>query len=344
MQMQVMIVDDVRVNVHVLARLCKAIPDVDTLPYTAPDDALAWAIGNDVDLAIIDYHMPSMNGAEFVARLREIPRHRDTPVIIVTAEQARAVRHRCLQAGATDFLCKPIDHIEVVARVSNLLALRRAQLDLRDRAAWLSREIDKATVELVAREEELIRRLALAAECHDTTTGEHIERMAQFCYVIAQRLGLGDTESERILKAAPMHDIGKIGLPDSVLNKAGKLDEAETALMRQHTVFGYEILAGSSSKLIQLAADIALAHHERFDGDGYPNRLKGAAIPLPARIVAVADVFDALTSKRSYKPAWSVSDALAYLAGERGRHFDPECVDAFLASHMTETTAERLAS
>ena len=306
MSMQVLILDDVRVNVHMLARLVSAVPDVETKLFTDPDQALAWAYGADVDLAIVDYHMPSMTGAEFVSIFRKFGRNRDTPVIIVTTERAREVRHRCLQSGATDFLCKPIDHVEVAARVTNLLALRRAQLDLKDRASWLAREVEKATRELVSREEELIRRLALAAECHDATTGEHIERMAQYCFITAQALGLDDVTSENLLKAAPMHDIGKIGLPDSLLNKTGRLDADEVALMRQHTVFGYEILAGSTSKLIQLAAEIALSHHERFDGGGYPRGLQGAEIPLPARIVAVADVFDALTSERSYKKSWPV--------------------------------------
>jgi putative two-component system response regulator len=331
MSLQIMIVDDVRVNVHMLARLVSAVPGVETKLFTGPDEALAWAYGSDVDLAIIDYHMPSMTGAEFVSIFRKIGRNRDTPVIIVTAERAREVRHRCLRAGATDFLCKPIDHVEVAARVTNLLALRRAQLDLRDRATWLAREVEKATHELVSREEELIRRLALAAECHDSTTGQHIDRMAQYCFITAQALGFDDADCEQILKAAPMHDIGKIGLPDSILNKPGKLDPAEIVIMRQHTVNGYEILSGSSSKLIQLAAEIALSHHERFDGLGYPHGLQGEKIPIAARIVAVADVFDALTSKRSYKPSWPVDQALDYLMQERGRQFDPVCVDAFMS-------------
>ena len=331
MSLNVMILDDVRVNVRMLTRLLAALPDIRTAGFTCPEAALEWAGENDVDLAIVDYHMPSMTGADFLTGFRQVPRNRDTPVVIVTAEKAREVRHECLRVGATDFLCKPIDGVEVAARVTNLLALRRAQLEQRNRAAWLAAEVEKATRELVIREEELIRRLALAAECHDSTTGKHIERMARFSFIIAQSLGLDAATCERILMAAPMHDIGKVGVPDHILTKNGRLDADETALMRQHTIFGYEILSGSSSKLIQLAAEIALSHHERVDGAGYPHGLKGDAIPLPARIVAVADVFDALTSVRSYKKSWPIEDALGYLARERGLQFDATCVDAFLS-------------
>lgn len=331
MSYQVLIVDDVRVNVHMLARLVSAVPDVEIQQFTSPDKALDWCQSCDVDLAIIDYHMPSMSGAEFVAAFRRIGHTRDTPVIVVTAERALEVKHECLRVGATDFLCKPIDGIEVAARVTNLLALRRAQLDLKDRAAWLGREVDKATAEMVSREEELIRRLALAAECHDSTTGLHIERMAQYSFIVAQALGMSEAACEQLLKAAPMHDIGKVGVPDAILNKPGRLTNEEMEQMRLHTVYGYEILSGSSSKLIQLAADIALSHHERFDGGGYPNRLSGDAIPLAARIVSVADVFDALTSVRSYKSVWSTDEALYYLIQGRGGQFDPVCVDAFLS-------------
>jgi putative two-component system response regulator len=272
-----------------------------------------------------------MSGADFVSGFRRAARNRDTPIIVVTAERAVEVRHQCLRAGATDFLCKPIDGIEVAARVTNLLALRRAQIDQKDRAAWLAREVDKATVELVGREEELIRRLALAAERRDSTTGQHIERMAQYSLIVAQALGLPEFACEQIMKAAPMHDVGKVGVPDAILNKPGRLTPQEMDQMRLHTVYGYEILSGSSSKLIQLAADIALSHHERYDGAGYPRQLRGEDIPLAARLVSVADVFDALTSVRSYKRAWSAEEALYYLAQERGGQFDAACVDAFLS-------------
>jgi putative two-component system response regulator len=331
MSFQVLIVDDVRVNVHMLARLVGAVPDVQTHQFTDPDAALEWSQQADVDLAIIDYHMPSMSGAEFVSAFRRGGRNRDTPIIVVTAERAVEVRHQCLRAGATDFLCKPIDGIEVAARVTNLLALRRAQLDQKDRASWLSREVDKATVELVSREEELIRRLALAAERRDTTTGQHIERMSRYSFIAAQALGMSNFACEQILKAAPMHDVGKVGVPDAILNKPGRLTPEEMDQMRLHTVYGYDILSGSSSKLIQLAAEIALSHHERYDGAGYPRRLSGDAIPLAARVVSVADVFDALTSVRTYKRAWTIDEALYYLEQERGGQFDPVCVDAFLS-------------
>jgi two-component system response regulator RpfG len=201
---------------------------------------------------------------------------------------------------------------------------------IQNRARWLEEKVSQATQEIVTRERETLLRLAKAGEYRDEETGVHVLRMARFSSLIAERLGLSEEERHGIETAAPMHDIGKIGIPDHILLKPGRLDGEEFAIMRTHARIGFEILKDSPSKYLQLGAVIARGHHEKFDGSGYPDGLVGDAIPLAARIVAVADVFDALTSERPYKRAWSIQDALHYLQTEQGRHFDPDCVQAFL--------------
>ncbi len=232
--------------------------------------------------------------------------------------------------GATDFLTKPVDAVEFLARVRNMLELRRSQKSLQDRAAWLAAEVAKATAEIRAREHEIILRLSRAAEFRDQETGDHTVRVGRYAQLISARLGFSEEDQEILLRAAPMHDIGKVGVPDHVLLKAGPLTSEERAVMEQHTVIGYHILRGSASSLLQRAAEIALSHHEKWDGTGYPNGWAGEKIPILGRIVAVADVFDALSTRRPYRPAWDVERAGSYLQENRGTHFDVRCVEAFL--------------
>ncbi len=249
---------------------------------------------------------------------------------MVTANDELDVRYRALESGASDFLTKPIDRAEFKARMRNMLALRANQKRLEDRASWLAEEVLKATEEILRREREIVVRLSRAAEFRDPETGGHIQRMAHYTWLIAVRLGLPLEQQELILEAAPMHDVGKVGIPDHILLKPGRLDPAEFEIMKQHAAKGHQILDGSSSPLLQMAATIALSHHEKYDGTGYPQGLAGEAIPLVGRIVAVADVFDALTSARPYKPAWGIDQAVSFMRGQRGLHFDPQCVDVFL--------------
>lgn len=210
-----------------------------------------------------------------------------------------------------------------------MLALRQHQIALADRASWLAEEVKKATAEIKAREYDTIMRLSKAAEYRDPETGMHILRMANYSYLIGKKLGLPSDQLDLLFQAAPMHDIGKVGTPDHILLKPGRLDPDEMAVMRQHATIGYEILRGSSSPLLQMAAEIANTHHEKYDGTGYPNGVKGEEIALVGRIVAVADVFDALTSTRPYKPAWELDKAANFMREQRGLHFDPQCLDAF---------------
>jgi len=210
-----------------------------------------------------------------------------------------------------------------------MLALRRSHLALSSRAATLAEEVKKATAEIQARERETVMRLAKAAEYRDPETGAHILRMANYSYVIARNLGLPEDLQDMILQAAPMHDLGKLGTPDHILLKPGRLTPDEMEIMKRHASDGYEILKGSTSPMLQMAARIALAHHEKHDGTGYPNGIKGADTPLEARIVAVADVFDALTSERPYKKAWEIEKAVDLIKEGSGIHFDPACVNGF---------------
>jgi putative two-component system response regulator len=330
--MTIMIVDDTETNLMVLSALVNKLEIDRILTFKDPLDALSYLETERPDLILVDYMMPGVDGVTFIAEVRRRAHLEDTPIVMVTTSDQRAVRLEALEAGASDFIHKPVDPAEFKARVRNLLRLADAQRKLRDQAAWLAEEVLKATRTILVREEEIVLRLARAAEMRDRDTGEHISRMARYAQLIAHGLGLDPNYCAQIHLAAPMHDIGKIGIADSILLKAGPLTDEERRSMQEHARCGGEILACSSSELIRLAGEIALAHHERYDGQGYPHGLAGDAIPLSGRITAVADVFDALTSRRPYKRAWSIEQARDYLIAEKGRHFDPACVDALLES------------
>ncbi|MCG8428427.1 MAG: response regulator [Chromatiales bacterium] len=329
----VLIVDDQSISRMILEELIRSIDEtMDVESYADPIAALDWAKANKHDLVITDYKMPNMDGVEFTHWLRQIPSCADVPVVIITSVDDKAVRYKALEAGATDFLSKPIDHYECRARCRNLLKLRKQQDIIRDRARWLENEVKKKTTQLHQREKEILLRLAKAGEYRDEETGGHVCRTARYSYIIAKELGFNTEYCEVIQHAAPMHDIGKIGIPDQILLKPAKLTVSEWETMQTHTLIGYEILKDSSSEYLKCGATIALGHHERFDGKGYPNGLAGQDIPIEARIAAVADVFDALRSQRPYKQPWPIDKALDYLRTQRGKHFDNECIDAFLSN------------
>jgi len=328
--MKIFVVDDNETNLILFTQLAQTLSnDIEVEDYLDPRAALAACAAAMPDLVLVDFMMPDMDGHQFIAGMRALPGSKEVPIVMVTAADERQVRHKALDLGATDFIAKPVDPNEVKARLRNLLALRRSHLKLQDRNVWLGQEVRKATQALVDREHELILRLAKAAEYRDPETGGHIQRMAHYSQLIAARLGLDEDHCEVILQAAPMHDIGKMGIPDGILLKPGRLDDDEMSVMKQHPEIGHSILAGSNSRLIQAAAEIALSHHEKWDGSGYPKQLTGEAIPLYGRIVAIADVFDALTSARPYKKAWSIEQAVDYISQNAGSHFDPACVEAF---------------
>ncbi len=327
--MKVVIVDDVQLNVTLLKALVSKMPEVEPVCFTDPQAALDWCLANDPDLLIVDFMMPELSGTELTQRFRL--RFPDTPVLMVTANHEMDLRYDALAKGVTDFLNKPINSTELLARAKNMLALNRSH-------KHLSEEVRKATAKILLQERETIFCLAKAAEYRDPETGAHILRMAHYSKHIARVLGLSEEQQDLLLQAAPMHDIGKVGTPDLILLKPGRLTPEEFSVMKQHASIGYEILNANSSPLLKVAADIAHTHHEKFDGSGYPRGLKGDDIPLFGRIVAVADVFDALTSERPYKKAWGIKEASQFLQEAAGSHFDAACVAAFF-THFDDILA-----
>jgi len=283
------------------------------------------------DVIVVEAEPERFDAPALIRALREREALSRTPVLLVAAGEARALRRLAREVGADDVLAKPFDGPELQDRVGVLIELALARADSARRASAMRRDAAQALAEAAAREREIIRRLMLAAEYRDDQAGDHLTRVAGCVIAVAEGLGLSQAEADDIALASTMHDIGKIGVPDHILRKAGPLTPEEWVEMRQHALRGYRMLHDSPSRLLQIAAEVALTHHERWDGTGYPRGLKGEEIPRSGRIVAVADVFDALISARSYKPAWPLEKARAHIEADSGRHFDPACVAAFLS-------------
>lgn len=328
----VLIIDDEFTSRVILERIIKNIDSkIAISTFADPAAAMVWVSKNLPDLVLVDFFMDRLSGLEVVAMIRQMPHLVDVPIVMVTVADDKNVRYQVLDAGATDFINKPIDPYECRVRCRNLLSLRLHQKLVMNRAQTLENAVVEATKQILDREQETLFRLAKAGEYRDSDTGNHVLRMAKYSRLIAEGLGLTSERCQMIEIAAPMHDIGKIGIPDKILLKPGKLTQDEFSIMQNHPSIGHKMLHNSLSKFIALAADISLGHHEKFDGSGYPNGLAGKTIPIESRIVAVADVYDALTSVRPYKEAWTKEQALDYLTANKGAHFDPECVDAFLS-------------
>ncbi|MDD3484995.1 HD-GYP domain-containing protein [Azovibrio restrictus] len=317
----ILIVDDTPDNLELLAQILK--DEYRVRVAASGEKALQIVCSPEPpDLILLDIMMPGMSGLEVCRRLKANPDRRRIPVIFVTAMDGESDEEQGLELGAVDYITKPISPPIVRARV-------RTHLALYDQSRELERMVRQRTRELQVTRRQIIRRLGRAAEFKDNETGNHVLRMSHYARLIAEAYGLGPEAADIILNTAPMHDIGKIGIPDTILLKPGKLDEEDWRVMRQHPVMGAEIIGKHENELLETARVIALSHHEKWDGSGYPYGLAGEAIPLEGRIVAIADVFDALVSERPYKKAYSVQDSLAFMESQAGLHFDPELLQAF---------------
>lgn len=316
----VLIVDDTPENIDILVGILS--DDYKIKVAIDGPRALALVAKSRPDLILLDVMMPGMNGYEVCKLLKQDPLTSHIPVIFVTALSEVADETQGFALGAVDYITKPVSAAVVKARVKTHLALY-------DQKRFLEQQVKIRTQELEATRFEIIRRLGRAAEYKDNETGLHVVRMSHYARLLAIKLGLPDTFCDLIFNAAPMHDIGKIGTPDAVLKKPGKLNAEEWAIMQQHAVIGAEIIGEHDDPLLTMARRIALTHHEKWDGAGYPYGLVGEDIPLEGRIVAIADVFDALTSQRPYKPAWTIEATMKLLESEAGKHFDPKLVAEF---------------
>ncbi len=302
---------------------------IDLTCYTNPVEGLKKAITEDYNIIILDYNMPEMNGLEFIRIFRKTMRK--TPVLMVTSEKDDPdLKIEALRSGVSDFLTYPFNSAEFQARVTNLISMELMQRELENNNKLLEVRVLDATRDILEREQETLSILANLTEYKDAETELHTKRVALYSRLLAQQYGFSDRETEIIYCSAPLHDIGKIGIPDNVLLKKGTFSDDEYNIMKGHTTIGYKILENTQSEFLIAGKDIALSHHERFDGSGYPYGKRGDEIPIQARIVAIADVFDALLSVRPYKKAWDFDEAVRYLIEQKGRQFDPVLVDVFL--------------
>ncbi len=341
---KILIVDDELLNRKVLEGLLKSFG----FECASADSGRAALelLDSTYDLILLDIMMPDMDGFAVAKAVRAMPAYAALPIVMVTALSAKPDRLRAVEAGASDFIAKPIDAVELRVRMNSLLRLKsyhdevkNYQLHLEQMVAEKTRTLREALAELEQARQatlhahiETIQKLSVAAEYKDEDTASHIMRMSRYCAHIAERSGMEESAVDLLLYSSPMHDIGKIGIPDAILLKPGKLDAAEWEIMMRHAEIGASILRGGSSKYLEAGALIALSHHEKWDGSGYPRRLAGEDIPLFGRICALADVFDALTTRRPYKDAFSNEKALGIMKEGRGRHFDPTLFDIFISN------------
>jgi putative two-component system response regulator len=328
--LRILVVDDEPNNVLLLTGILERAGYTRVESTTDPAEIVGMFTREDADLVLLDLHMPEIDGFELMRRLGPLTEDgARVPLLVLTADRSEDTKRQALACGARDFLGKPYNQTELLLRVKNLLQVRALQRELDERNLALEDAVADRTTELEQARLEILARLALAAEYRDDATQQHARRIGCTSALLASRLRLPDETVELIQRAAPLHDVGKIGIPDAVLLKAGRLTRTERARIQEHTTIGAEILSGSETPVLRMAEEIALTHHERWNGDGYPRHLQGDEIPLTGQIVAVADVFDALTHDRPYKPAWPVDRAVDEICEHAGEHFDPRVVEAF---------------
>ena len=332
----ILVVDDEGSNVLLLKRLLQQAGYTNVRSTTDPRQVLSLYSAAPPDLILLDLHMPHLDGFAVMESLApQITAGTYLPILVLTADITPEAKRRALAIGAKDFLTKPLDHTEVLLRIRNLLETRHLHRQLQGQNRLLEEKVRERTLELEEARIEILERLAIAAEYRDDATGQHAQRVGQTAALLARGVGLAETQVELIRRAAPLHDIGKIGIPDGILLKPGALTGEEFEIMKAHTIIGARILSGSRFPLLQLAEEIALTHHERWDGTGYPRGLRGEQIPLSGRIVAVADAFDAMTSDRPYRKALSWAEVWDLLWGGAGTQWDEQLVRPF-AGTMSE--------
>ncbi len=327
--LKVLACDDSITNVFMLSNLIRKEHDVVVDSLTDPRKVIDQLESETYDLLLLDLEMPHLTGFEVMEQVRNKYCLDELPILILTGNQTVEVRHRALAEGANDFLTKPFEPFEVNLRVKNLLKVRRSYKSQKEINQQLEQLVQKRTTELNQATEDLVYALSVAGELHDNETGQHVLRVGKMAGILAEGVGLPTDLVYMIERAAQMHDVGKIAVPDCVLLNPGKLDAEEWILMKSHAESGAQLLGSNGSVLIQMARSIALSHHEKWDGTGYPKGLKGESIPIEGRITGIVDVFDALTSKRPYKDAWPVEQAVQYITDEAGKHFDPKLVEVF---------------
>lgn len=323
-QLSILIVDDNPVNSALLEQMLDDEGFSRLVEINDSRQVESYLTEHEVDLIILDIRMPHIDGFGILEMLKERFNDRNIPVIVVTAEEAN--REKALHMGAMDFLTKPFLNWEVVLRISNCLQNRLYLLNEKLRSQQLEQLVAERTREIADTQLEIARRLAIAGEYRDNETGMHVLRMSHMCRLLAELAGYDQVFCDVLLYASPLHDVGKIGISDNILLKPGRLDEAERQVMEKHVEIGHRILDGHHSELMQMAAEIALTHHEKWDGSGYPNGLSGEDIPVSGRIAAICDVVDALLSERPYKKPWPLERVLSLLQDEAGKHFDPNLV------------------
>ncbi|HKW12391.1 MAG TPA: HD domain-containing phosphohydrolase [Gemmatimonadaceae bacterium] len=329
---KILVIDDHEANIEALKRILRRAGFASVNCATDPIAGVALVSSWMPDLILLDLHMPQLDGFGVLEAIR--PHLADgsyLPVLMLTADSSDETKRRALAAGVKDFLTKPFDATEVLLRIENLLETRFLYTAVREQNQLLEQRVTERTRELEEAQIEILERLAAAAEFRDDDTGQHTHRVGELAALLASEIGLSTVQVELVRRAAPLHDVGKIGIPDSILLKAGRLTKSERRIMETHVTIGASMLNGGRSPLVQTAERIARSHHERWDGKGYPDCLSGKQIPIEARVVSVADFLDALTHDRPYRRAWAVEKTLAAIVAERAGHFDPAVVDALLA-------------
>jgi putative two-component system response regulator len=326
---RILIVDDEQANVDLLRRLLAREGFAHVESTTDSRRAAGLYVRQRPDLILLDLHMPHLTGLDVMARLNDIAESSYLPILVLSGDLTPDARRECLSRGAKDFVNKPFHADEILLRIKTQLETRFLYLQIQSQNQLLEAKVRERTRALEDAQVEIVGRLAIAAEFRDDNTGQHTKRVGEMSALLARQLGLPKSQVSLIRRAAPLHDVGKIGVPDRILMKPARLTPEEFDVVKTHTVIGARILSGGKFPLLRLAEEIALSHHERWNGEGYAN-VRGSAIPLAGRIVTVADVFDALTQQRPYKPAWSVAEAIAEIEAQRARQFDPDVVDAFL--------------